>query len=190
MDELKDKKPFETDADIEAIVRRESEDALRRFRAGDFASRLKTRLETPPLRQPFFLLRKPVFVPALGVLVLAVGALIVFHAPVRRNGRVEAGFRHLTETLAKSDLFQAGGLRFFYGGPNESTAGRNALSFATILFRAAAGSDAGSVSESAASAEGGAPLRPLFSPKERLKILYGDQAILRVLTNITTQKEV
>ncbi|MCX6565733.1 MAG: hypothetical protein NTW38_04815 [Candidatus Aminicenantes bacterium] len=188
MHESQDKKSAATDADIEAVVRRESEEALCRFPSGDFASRLKTRLKAPLPRQRFLLFRKPVFAPALGVLVAATAAIfLLLRAPNDGDVRVEAGFRRMTESLAASDAFRVGGLRVVSCKPDE---GRSADSFTSALFRAATGSDAGSASESAAPAEGGAPLRPLFSPDERFKILYGDQAILRVLTKFTTQKEV
>jgi hypothetical protein len=186
MDERKDKRPVETEVDVEAVIQKESENALRHFRSGDFAARLKARLDAPAARRPFFLLRKPVFVPALGVLILAAAALILGHGPGRGNGRVEAGFRSMTKTLAKSDYFQAGGLRRSIGGPAKAAQGRDILSFAAVLFRSTAGSDGGPGPESAGPREGGAPLRPLFSPDERFKILYGDKVILRVLMNIVS----
>jgi hypothetical protein len=188
MDEIKDKSSVETEMDIEAIIQKESEDALRRFCSGDFVARLKTRLNTPPARRPFFLFRKPVFVPALGLLVLAAAALILGRGPGRGNGLVEAGFRIMTDTLAKTDSFQAGGLRLPPEGPDHTMGGRDAVSFAAALFRVAAGSGTGT--ESVAPGERDAPLRPLFSPNERFKILYGDQVILRALKNMASHKEV
>ena len=184
MDNLKDKKPALTaETDIEAVVFRESEAALRRFRSGDFASRLKARLDAPPARRPFFLFRKPVFIPALGVLVSAVAGLVIFFAPEIGKGRVEAGFRFMTDALAQSELLRNAGSRFFSGETGEAASGGAASFFSEALSRIAAEAEAGS-------AESDAPLRPLFSPKERLKILYKDQAILRVLRNIANQKEV
>jgi|GEM_PF-3013912 len=186
-----DEKPIATEADIEAVVRRESEEALRRFRSVDFASHLIARLDSPRARQLFFLFRKPVFVPAIGVLILAAATIFfLLRTPNAENGRVEAGFRFMTESLAKSDVFRAGILSPLAGRSDEASAGRAIASFAAILFRAAGGSDTGSESEQTAPAEGGAPLRPLFSPDERFKILYEDQVILRVLTQIATHKEV
>jgi hypothetical protein len=191
MRESPDKKPIATEEDIEAIVRRESEEALSRFRSRDFASGLKARLDSPPARQPFFLFRKPVFVPALGVLVVAAAAIfLLLRTPNAENDSVEAGVRFMTESLAKSDVFRAEGTRVFSGEPGEGSEVRGAGSFATVLFRAATGSDAESASESIAPVEGNTPLRPLFSPDERFKILYEDQVILRVLTKFAAQKEV
>ena len=171
------------DSDIEAVIRRESEEAIKRFRSGDFAARLKSRLAAPLPRRPFFLFRKPVLVPALGFLVLAAVALVVFFAPGSGKGRVEAGLRFMTDALAQSEFFRNAELRFFPGETGDSTSGGTASIFSEALIRVAAEPKAGS-------AEGGDPLRPLFSPKERFKILYGDRAILRVLTNIANQKEV
>ncbi len=191
MRELPDKKPIATEEDIEAVVRRESEEALSRFRSRDFASGLKARLDSPSARQPFFLFRKPVFVPALGVLVVAAAAIfLLLRTPNAENDSVEAGVRFMTESLAKSDVFRAGILSPLAGRSDEASTGRAIASFAAVLFRAAGGSDTGSESEQTAPAEGGAPLRPLFSPDERFKILYEDQVILRVLTQIATHKEV
>jgi hypothetical protein len=184
MDNLKDEKPVLTaETDIEAVVFRESAAALRRFRSGDFASRLKARLDAPPARRPFFLFRKPVFIPALGFLVLAMAGLVIFLPPGTGKGQVEAGFRFMTNALAQSELFRSAGSRFFSGETGEAASGGAASFFTEALSRIAAEAEAGS-------AEGGAPLRPLFSPQERLKILYGDQAILRVLTKIAKLKEV
>jgi len=188
MDKLNDKMPTEAGVAIEAVVRKESEDALRRFRSGDFASRLNARLAAPPARPPFFLFRKPFLFPALGVLVLAAAAFILVLVPGRDKARVEAGFRLMTESLSRSELLRAVESPADFIGPDETTPGRDALPFARVLFRAAAGSESGS--KSGAPSRGGAPLRPLFNPKERFQILYGDRAILRVLTNIANQKEV
>jgi len=174
--------------EIDALVNRESEAALARFRSGDFASRLKSRIAASPARlPPFFLFRKPVFVPALGFAVLAAAAIIYFFAAGNGNGRVEAGFRFMTETLAKTEFIRAGGLESSKDEPGESPAGRESGAFAQALFRALAGTGSGSPSE--ASKGGSAPLRPLFSPKERFKILYGDRTILKVLTMFANQKE-
>jgi hypothetical protein len=188
MDELNDKISVETEMDIEAVVQKESDDALRRFRSGDFAARLITRLDTPPTRRPFFLFRKPVFVPAIGLLALAAAALILGRGPGQGNGRVEAGFPFMTETLERTDFFQAGGSRLSPGGPAQATGGREGTSFAVALFRVAAMSD--TRTESVAPEERDAPPRPLFSPNERFKILFGDQVILRALMNIASHKEV
>lgn len=190
MDERKDKSPVETEVDIEAIVQKEAEGALRHFRSGDFAARLKARFDAPAARRPFFLFRKPVFVPAIGVLVLAAAALFLGRGPGRGNGRVETGFRFMTETLAKSDFFQAGGSPYTFCGPAKAAQGRDIPSFTDVLFRSLARSDGGPGPESAGPREGGAPLRPLFSPDKRFKILYGDKVILRVLMNIASHKEV
>jgi len=183
MDESKRKKPIVTaEEEIEAVIQRESEEALRRFRSGDFAARLKSRLEGPLPPRPLFLFRRPVLVPALGLLVLTAAALLVFYHPGGRNGRLETGFRFMTETLAQTEFFRNAEHRFFPGVTGDSTSGGTASFFSEALIRVAAEPQAGF-------AEGGDPLRPLFSPKERFKILYGDQAILRVLTMISTQKE-
>jgi hypothetical protein len=190
MDELKDTGSIEPAAEVEAIIQKESEDALRRFRSDDFAARLKARLDTPATRRRFFLLRKPVFVAALGILVLAAAALILGRGPGRRNDRVEAGFRSMTETLAKSDFFHAGGPWYSFGGTYEAGQGRDILAFAAVLIRSSASSVGGAESRSAAPGEEGAPPRPLFSPDERFKILFGDKVILRVLMNIASHKEV
>ncbi|MHB8054169.1 MAG: hypothetical protein ACYDH3_02845 [Candidatus Aminicenantales bacterium] len=188
MRESQDKSTF---PEVEAVVRRESEEALRGFRSGDFAERLKSRLDAPLPQPPFFLFRKPVFIPALGILFLAAAAtFLLVLGPNGGNKQVEAGFRSMTESLARSDVFRAGVLSPLAGGSDEVSAGRAAGSFAEVLFRAAGGSETGSESEQTAPAEGGAPLRPLFSSDERFKILYEDQVILRVLTQIATHKEV
>jgi len=184
MDERKEtKSKGMADTDIEDVIRRESETALRPFRAGAFVSPLKSRLVAPIPRRRFFLFRKPIFIPALGFLVLAAVALVVFFAPGSGKGRVEAGLRFMTDVLAQSEFFRNAELRFFPGETGDSTPGGTASIFSDALIRVAAEPKAGS-------AEGGDQLRPLFSPKERFKILYGDRAILRVLTNIANQKEV
>ena len=96
----------------------------------------------------------------------------------------------MTKILAKSDFFQAGGSRRSIGGPAEAAQRRDIPSFADALLRSLARSDGGPGPGSAGPREKGAPLRPLFSPDERFKILYRDQVILRVLTNIAIKKEV
>lgn len=186
MDKLKEEKPnAEAEADFEVDIRRESEEALRRFRAGDFAGKLKSRLEAPLPKQPFVLFRRPVLAPALGLLVLAAGALAVFFFVAGNNERirVEAGFRQITEALSRSIVFQPE-MR------SEAPAGRGLPPFAEVLFRKADGPEAGSETGAVGPAKEGAPLRPLFTPNERFKILFEDQVILRVLTNIANQKEV
>lgn len=171
MDDLKD---------IEAIVDREREEALRRFRAGDFAARLNARLASPPPRRPFILFRKPVLIAALGL--AAVTAFIVFVLPGGKNGRLEAGFRMMTEALSRSEVLKA------IAGPtavealSEPAGGGKAHGLAERLLRFLSRQEADP-------AEGRVPLRPLFSPEERFKILYEDRAILRVLTDIANLKE-
>lgn len=186
MTEKPDKSPI---ADIEAVIRKESEEALRRFRSGDFASRLSSRLASSQPRRPFVLFRKPVLVPALGVLALAaVVVVLLVLATNGGKGRVEAGFRFMTDVLGRSEYFRTADSRALAGGPGETSARPEITPFAAAIFRAAAGSSAAPgpiVLE-----KNGPPLRPLFNPDERFKILYGDKAILRVLVNIMTQKEV
>jgi hypothetical protein len=193
MDEIKEQKPHATtEPDIEGIVRRESEAALRRFRDGDFASRLKANPDSSPARRPFFPFGKSVFAPALGLFILAAGALVFLFilVPGRERIRVEAGFRHMTESLARSELFRTAERPTVPAQFEKTPTGREVPAFAKALFRAAAGSETGPASESAGPEVGDAPLRPLFSPNERFKILYEDRVILRVLTNIANQKEV
>jgi hypothetical protein len=184
MDNLKDEKPvLKAETDIDAVVFRESEAALRRFRSGDFASRLKARLAAPSARRPFFLFRKPVLIPAFGFLIPAVAGFVIFFAPGTGKEQVEAGFRFMTDVLAQSEVLRNAGSRFFSSETGEAASGGATSFFTEALGRIAAEAEAGFT-------EGSAPLRPLFSPKERLKILYGDQAILRVLTKIAKLKEV
>lgn len=168
--------------DIEAIVGRESEEALRRFRAGDFAARLNARLSSPPPRRPFVLFRKPVLIPALGLAALATAAFLVLFPPDGRNGRFEAGFRVMTEALSRSEILKAIEAPTGFEARNEPAGERNTHELAELLLRVLS-------QREAAPAEGQAPLRPLFSPKERFKILYEDRAILRVLTDIANLKE-
>jgi len=168
--------------EIEAIVGRESEEALRRFRAGDFAARLNARLSSPPPRRPFFLFRKPFLVPALGLAALSTAALLVFFPPGGRNGRREAGFRVMTEVLSRSEILKAIEAPTGFETRPEPAGGTNTHGLAERLLRIMSQREAASV-------EAKSPLRPLFSPKERFKILYEDRAILRVLTGIANQKE-
>jgi len=186
MDKLKEEKPnAEAEADFEVDIRRESEEALRRFRAGDFAGKLKSRLEAPLPKQPSVLFRRTVLAPALGLLVLAAGALAVFFFVARSNERVrvEAGVRQITEALSRFELLPL-------EARPEAPTGRSLPPFAEALFRKGGGPEAGSETGTAGPAAGGAPLRPLFSPNERFKILYEDRVILKVLTAIANQKEV
>lgn len=173
MDEIKD---------IDAIVDRESEEALRRFRAGDFTARLNARLASPPPRRPFVLFRKPALIPALGLAALAAAALFVLFPPGGRNGRLEAGFRVMTEALSRSEILMAIEAPTGFEMRSEPAGGRNIHGLAERLLRILSQREAASV-------EGQAPLRPLFSPKERFKILYEDRVILRVLTDIANLKE-
>ncbi len=183
MDERKGEKPIVTaEEEIEAVVQRESAEALERFRSGDFAARLKSRLEGPLPRQPFFLFRRPVLIPAVGLLVLAAAALIIVFPPDGGNGRLEAGFRFMTEVLAQTDLLRDDGRLPFAGRPSTLPSERPASTFTEALIWIAS-------QKETSSPEGSAPLRPLFTPNERFKILFGDQAILRVLTMLSTQKE-
>jgi hypothetical protein len=186
MRESPDKKIVAPDAGVEAVIHRESEEALSRFRSRDFASGLKARLDSPPARQPFFLFRKPVFVPALGVLVVAAAAIfLLLRTPSAENDSVEAGFRFMTKALGQSEYLKAGG----GAASNGKTPARTEITpFAAALFRKAAELNASP--EPAVPEKEGLPLRPLFNSRERFKILYGDKAILRVLTTITTEKEV
>lgn len=195
MDEHKDFKPqaAATEPDFEGIVRRESEEALRRFRSGDFSARVKSRLEAPLPRPAFFLFRRSVFAPVLGLVLLAAGAAAIFYFVDRGNERIriEAGFRQITESLSHYGLFRAGAKpEATKAGQDATSTGGDAQPFIEALFRAAAGQETKTGRTPSGSVEGGAPLRPLFSPKERFKILYEDQVILRVLTSITNQKEV
>ena len=169
--------------EIEAIVGRESEEALRHFRAGDFTVRLNARLSPIPPRRPFVLFRKPVLIPALGLAALAMAAFLVFFLPDGSNGRWEAGFRVMTEALSRSEILKAIEAPTGFEARKEPAGGRNIHGLAELLLRTIS-------QREAASAEGKAPLRPLFSPKERFKILYEDRAIFRVLTGIAIQKEV
>jgi hypothetical protein len=177
----------EIEMDIEAIIQKESDDALERFRRGDLTALRKARLDPPLAKRPFFLLGKPVFVTALGVLTLAVTVLFLGRGPGPGNGRVEAGFRSITEALKKTDFFRAGEPVLSPNGRDQVAGGWDARSFALALFGSAARSDPGT--ESIVPEERNAPLRPVFSPNQRFKILFGDQVILRVLTNIASQKE-
>lgn len=197
MDERKRKKPSMTAAEeIEAVVQRESAEALEQFRSGDFAARLNARLASPPTRRPelspapsilvFF--RKPVLAAALGFCLLAAAATVYFFAPRGGNGRGEVGIRLMTEALAKANFCRAGGLAAFPEETEESSAGSEPGAFARVLHRALAETGAGSPSDT--SIEGRAPLRPLFNSKERFKILFEDRAILKVLTALAKQKEV
>ena len=165
--------------DIEAIVQRESAEALKHFQSGDFEARLKARLGSPLPGQPLILFRKPVFITALAVVVLAAASILVFFGPGGRNGQVETGFKFLTGVLAKSDLFQSTYFPTSREATGETPVGGDIKPFAEVLSRVAAGLDTGS--ESTSSSGGSAPLRPLFNANERLKILYGDQVILKVL---------
>lgn len=193
MDEIKEEKPNAgTETDFEAVIRRESEEALRRFRAVDFAGKLKPRLKAPLPKRPFVLFRRPVLFPVLGLLILAAGALAVFLFVAGNNERirVEAGFRHMTEALSRSDVFQSDARSTEPGGPGRVPAAGGFPPFAEALILTASAPETGAENGPGAAAEGGAPLRPLFNPNERFKILYEDRVILRVLTNIANQKEV
>lgn len=197
MIEPKKKKSIATvDEEIDAVVSRESEEALKRFRAGDFTARLNARLASPPTRRPglapalpilvFF--RKPVLAASLGFCLLAAAATVYFFASKDVNSRRENGIRLMTEALAHTNFYRAGGLASFPDETEESSAGSGPGAFARVLHRALAETGAGS--SFATSIEGGAPLRPLFNSKERFKILFEDRAILKVLTALAKQKEV
>lgn len=182
MNETKRKTDTATEeGEIEALIHHESENALRRFRAGDFAASLNDRLASPPPRRPFILFRRSVLVPSLGLAALA--AFAMFILPGGGNGRLETGFRFMTEALSGSAILQAIQSSAPFEDPDVAAGGRGARGLAALLFRIVSQRDA-------APAGGEAPLRPLFSPKERFKILYGDRAILRVLMDIAGQKEV
>jgi hypothetical protein len=187
MDELKDGISVETETDIAAVVKKESDEALRRFRSGDFIANLKARLDRLPVRRAFFFSLKPVWISAFSLLVLAAAALILGRGPGRGNGQIEAGFRFMTDSLGKADFFQAGGSRLASGGVDQAAGEREILSLSTALLRISAEADTGT--ESAATEARDAPPRPLFSPNERFKILYGDRVILKALQNMAFHKE-
>jgi len=182
------------DEEIDDLIRRESDRALRRFRSGDFSARLKSRLASPaedvPDRAPasrFFY--KLIPRPGLGIFFLAVtvtaaAAVSVFHwIPEARHRRAEAGFQAMTETFRRTDLFTPRAPARAPEAPAAGLSEPEANPFSKILFRFAP-SETGRESTTP-----GVPssLRPLFSPRERFKILFQDKAIERALILIATQ---
>lgn len=168
--------------DIRRLVKAETDEALRRFRAGNFEAKLRARF-APPDRAaggpPKRLLRlRPLSVPALAaalLLLLAVGAFLLFHREQQGAGGETAMFVKAVGMFPGLEGLAAGSAGAApEGGP------ASADPFARVLAQAYHERRA----EEDRTAPAAGPAVPHFSLKKKMEILFKDRALERVLLSI------
>lgn len=175
MSKRNQKKPMmDMPARVRSLIQRETEDGLKRFRSGNFETRLRSRLQAfPERRRRLMNLTRPSWVPALGYTFVAVvaGAVVLWFIWTSRPpsaGLTLAlnrlpGFRTLDmASVPKSEADEI-------PVPAESV-------FSRALAAAAAASEVGMPKVSVPR-----NIVPPYDLEQKMKILFGERTIERAL---------
>jgi hypothetical protein len=165
---------------VRLILQRETEDGLRRFRAGNFDSRLQAARRTRPERMKLApgLFRRA-WIPVFG---LTVGVIVIISA-VLWISRVKSQFPAANLATIDEALNLLPGFRTLSLSRQTETAANADLSPATAAMSTALTS---ATRSAAARKETSAPpagkLVPRYSLEQKMKILFGDKTIEQALS--------
>jgi hypothetical protein len=165
---------------VRLIIQRETEDGLRRFRAGNFDSRLQAADRMPPKGTKFApSLFRRAWIPVFG---LAVGAIVIISA-VLWVSRAKSQFPAVNLGTIDAALNVLPGFRTLSLSHQPETAANEDLSPATAIVSTALTSASRSA---AAWEETSVPpagkLVPRYSLEQKMKILFGDKTIEQALS--------
>ena len=175
MSERNSKKPMMDMPDkVRSLIRRETEDGLRRFRSGDFETRLKSGLQAfPERRRRLMSLTRPSWAPALGLTFAAVviGAAVLWF--IRTSPSPSAGL--------SPALYGLPGFRTLdMVSPPDTGADEIPAPAESVFSRALAAA--------AAASENGVPempsprnIVPRYDLEQKMEILFGERTIERAL---------
>lgn len=165
---------------VRSIIQRETEDGLRRFRAGNFESRLQAADWDRPneTKLPLGLVRRA-WIPALGlavIMILVISAVLWFvpskpKLPTGGLGMIDAALKDLPgfRTMSLSDQ-------------TEPAANENFPPAAAIVSRALTFATRSATSGREPAVSPGAKLVPRYNLEQKMKILFGDKTIEQALS--------
>jgi len=164
---------------VRLIIQRETEDGLRRFRAGNFDSRLQAAGRIRPERTKFApgLFRR-VWIPVFS---LAVGVIVIISA-VLWVGRAKSQFPAANLVTIDAALDALPGFRTLSISRQTEPAANEDISPATAAMSAALASATRSAATwEETSAPPAGKLVPRYSLEQKMKILFGDKTIEQAL---------
>jgi hypothetical protein len=175
-------------AEVEELIRREEDRALRVFRQTDFAARVKERLQTRSEKKPPSPRIQRVLVPALsfGLLAVVIVAVILTNISKRPSILTAAQVEALLSVLSEAPEIHLS------SAPDISSPGdiRPSSSFSSLIAEALT-----SIEERNEELERPLPPpswrenTPRFSLRDKMRILYQDRVIERALVLITEKLE-
>jgi len=165
---------------VRLIIQRETEDGLRRFRAGNFDSRLESfRRSRPEGKRFFFGLPKWAWIPALGFTIA--GILVIMD--VLWFGRTRPVFPPAEIGTIDAALISLPGFRTLsIPGPTETAAEEDLFPAAIIVSRALAIAARNAAERRETVVPPADKLVPRYSLEQKIKILFGDKTIERAFS--------
>jgi hypothetical protein len=165
---------------VRLIIQQETEDGLRRFRAGNFESRLQAAGRIWPKKKKFApSLSRPAWIPVIG---LTVGVIVIISA-VLWFSRAKSPFPAVNLTTIDTALNALPGFRTLSLSHQTEPAENEDFSPATAAMSMAVTSAARSAAAwKETSALPAGKLVPRYSLEQKMKILFGDKTIEQALS--------